>query len=200
MGGIIVRETMYQMQEHAGQSPFPTTIGHVTDAVTFNTPHGGTDIGIDLIVCNGCTQAANMYSTSDLMFELRSLGKNPQTSGGFTNWTVIGSECDSILNLADPPIAGGIGIASAVDMHARHAVVYSSPCYCDTSHPDKSPCGTDYNRRGGKWKYTENGPHGLLELYNAVTGRLPSGAERVGSSRHLWLLSTAATAWALLRR
>ena len=36
-----MRETLFQMQEYAGQSPFPTTIGHVTNAITFNTPHEG---------------------------------------------------------------------------------------------------------------------------------------------------------------
>jgi hypothetical protein len=36
------------------------------------------------------------------MSELSQSGQNPQTSGGFTDWTVIGSECDSILQYAGP--------------------------------------------------------------------------------------------------
>jgi len=155
------------------------------------------------------------------MSELRSSGRNPQTSGGFTNWTVIGSVCDL-----------AVSETSAIDMNASHAVVYSrgfevekfkQKCYdhgqalhdnnlkqdahlynCSTVDPDNSPCGTEYkDKKGnpvGNWKYTENGLRGLSQLYYSITGRLPSGAERVGSSRHLWLLSTAATAWALLRR
>jgi triacylglycerol esterase/lipase EstA (alpha/beta hydrolase family) len=42
MGGLIMRETIYQMQENAGKSPFPPTIGHVEKAITFNTPHNST--------------------------------------------------------------------------------------------------------------------------------------------------------------
>jgi hypothetical protein len=41
MGGLIMRETLFQVQTRTDQSPFPTTIGHVTKAITFNTPHEG---------------------------------------------------------------------------------------------------------------------------------------------------------------
>ena len=43
-----MRETLYQMQENAGQGPFPLTIGHVTKAITFNSPHSGKRI---LVIC-----------------------------------------------------------------------------------------------------------------------------------------------------
>jgi hypothetical protein len=205
MGGIIVRETMYQMQENAGQSPFPKTIGHITDAITFTTPHSGI-VPFDTLppasyfVCNGCTQGREMEQDfSILMWDLRTRGQNPQTSGGFTRWTVVGSECDSVLQESTSLVVGGTGVASAVDMHASYAIMYaqdnkpssSTSCYthfnptedkstqqdahlyyCDTSNPDKSPCGTAYNE-GGNWKYTGNGPHSLLAMYDATTGNLP---------------------------
>ena len=189
MGGIIVRETMYQMQQP--ESPFPKTIGHVTDAVTFNAPHSGTIPGGDLT----CQQLRELDEFSGLMSDLKNHGQNPQTSGGFTRWTVIGSECDTMLQDANPTQLGGTGIASAVDMHASHAVIYkddstTTTCYdhggaihawepkkldahlyyCDTSDPNNSPCGTTYNK-GGEWKYTGNGPHGLLAMYDEITGK-----------------------------
>ena len=69
--------------------------------------------------------------------------------------------------------------------------------YCDTDNPVNSPCDTDYRKtENTRWSKTGSGRRGLSQLYYSVTG----GAERAGSSHRLWLLSTAATAWALLRR
>jgi pimeloyl-ACP methyl ester carboxylesterase len=175
LGGIIIRETLYQMQEHAGQSPFPTTIGHVSDAVTFDTPHSGGVPLVDHFACSGCTQVAEL--NGDFMSELKKSGRNPQTPGG-TDWTVIGSECDIVARAA-----------SAIDMDASRAVVYqlgtntcyghndaindNSPTrdsrqyYCDTSDLGNIPCGTsayDVN-----WEHRDDGPHGLLYMYNAIS-------------------------------
>jgi hypothetical protein len=88
--------------------------------------------------------------------------------------------------------------------------------YCETNDPKNHPCGTDYtdtvDTTGGQWRKTTNGYRGLSQLYNFIrdcvrsnrvcteSPALPSGAERTGRSRRLWLLSTAAAAWALLRR
>ncbi len=203
MGGIIIRETMYQMQIDAGNDGLPATIGHVTDAITLNTPHSGiisldNAPGISALVCGGCNQAQELERSGTLMSNLINHGQNPQTSGGFTSWTVIGSECDEVLPKADPTLSGGTGVASAIDMHASHAVMYSqdgrttgSTCYshaaityaneatkldahmyyCDTTDPGKSPCGIDY-ATGNEWQYMENGPHGLLAMYDEMTNQL----------------------------
>ena len=59
MGGIVIRNAMRLVQENGGQFGFPDNIGHVTDAVTFNTPHAGVnDLG--LIGCLGCTQDSQL--------------------------------------------------------------------------------------------------------------------------------------------
>jgi pimeloyl-ACP methyl ester carboxylesterase len=229
MGGIIVRETMYQMQEHAGQSPFPDTIGRVTKAITFNTPHGGVPDGAHFFACGGCTQVEELGTKNVFMSELSKYGLNPQpdllTKGLTTEWTVTGSECDLLVR---PP--------SAIGMHARHAVVYplgSNTCYghgealndkivdqdsiqyaCDTGNPDGYPCVPSHRNLGrkmdGNWRYVNNGLRGLSQLYYSITGRLPegtrmagklpSGVERIGSNGRLSLLSTAITAWTILRR
>jgi pimeloyl-ACP methyl ester carboxylesterase len=239
MGGIIVRETLYQMQEHAGQHPFPETIGRVTKAITFNSPHGGVALYPDAAWgCLGCQQSADLYTGSDLMAELSTdSGLTPQpnllTKGLTTEWTIIGSECDKVVKGK-----------TSIDMNAHHAVFYvqdkrkkaTTTCYdhggaihdqsveqdaqrydCDTSDPRNHACGTDYKDNTidytDAWTSTKNGLRGLSQLYYSITGRLPdvpsgtrmagklpSSAEMIGSSRYLWLLSTTAAAWALLRR
>ena len=204
-----MRETLYQMQEHAGQGPFPPTIGHVTKAITFNTPHEGTVLPANL-ACGGCLQGKELSKGSDLLTELATSGRNPQTSAGFTDWTVIGSECDLVV----------LPTSSAIDMDASHTIVYpkeglltcydhskalqdanlkrdANQFYCDTDNPVNYSCVTDYRKTGNtRWNKAGSWRHGLSQLYYSITG----GAERAGSSRHLWLLSTTVTAWALLRR
>jgi triacylglycerol esterase/lipase EstA (alpha/beta hydrolase family) len=249
MGGIIVRETMYQMQEHAGRSPFPDTIGYVTQAITFSSPHGGVST-LDNLGCLGCTQGKELSHKSDFISELSTYGQNPQTSGG-TDWTVIGSECDNVVGGAANPSND----ANAVNMNAGYAVVYAddkrskstTTCYdhggalhdsstsqdaqyyyCSASNPDEKSCGIDYQDKhleGDNWQKTDNGLRGLSLLYSVIRGcmgrntidvstslksdflplctespALPNGAERAGRSPRLWLLSTAITAWTLLRR
>ena len=144
MGGIIIRETMYQMQISAGDYPIPATIGHVTDAVTLNTPHTGIIRldnwpGVEDFVCGGCNQAQELERVGTLMSDLVNYGQNPQTSGGFTRWTVIGSECDEVLPLA---CLGGTGVASAIDMHASHAVMYAG------NRSGEPPTTTCYSHAG----------------------------------------------------
>jgi hypothetical protein len=70
MGGLLMRETLYQMQENAGQSPFPPTIGHVEKAITFNTPHNGTATVIADLSCGGCKQGDEMAAGNMLIMEL----------------------------------------------------------------------------------------------------------------------------------
>jgi len=221
LGGIIMRETMYQMQKHAGQSPYPPTIGHVTDAITFNTPHGGPKDLLTILACSGCRNGAEVKADSELMQELRNYGRNPQTSAGWTSWTAIGSECDPVMYPK-----------SSIDMDASHTIVYAddethNTCYdhsaalhdthvmqdaaqfyCDTTDPGNSPCGTDYKQVR---RSRVNGLRGLSQLYYSITGRLPevpsgtrmagklpSGVERVGSSHRLWMVAAIGAAWKLL--
>ncbi len=165
MGGLIMRETLYQMQKNAGQDRFPSTIGHVTKAITFNTPHNGSKTGSQgsgpLSKCDGCQQGIELTPESALLTELATFGRNPQTSAGFTEWTEIGSRCDIAVQPA----------SSSVSMDASHAVVYSDTLgvtptcydhggalhdsktdhdapyyYCDTSNPDTDPCTNQYTK------------------------------------------------------
>ncbi len=186
MGGIIVRNTMYLVETQGGQQGMPSDIGYVTDAVTFNSPHGGvpSDGGfVDFVACDSCKQVEELTSGSDFM---NSLGLYPQVPGGTTSWTIVGSECDQYVSAV-----------SAIGMNANQAVVYSTmgksddtydnTCYdhggalhdsnvvnnaiqytCSTDDTANSPCGTAYASTDGSWTVGQ-GPHGLQELYNAAS-------------------------------
>lgn len=189
MGGIVIRNAMRLVQENGGQFGFPDDIGHVTDAVTFNTPHAGVAGGGSLIACfPSCTQVNQLTAGSDFINTLTQNAQNPQTSAGFTQWTVVGSECDPIVGSSLNPD----GAANAVAMDASHAIMYtkdnSATCYdhgqalhdrsaandatlysCDTT-PDV-PCGTDYQNQAAtvtNWVKTTTGPRGLQTLDEAV--------------------------------
>jgi triacylglycerol esterase/lipase EstA (alpha/beta hydrolase family) len=191
MGGIIIRNTMYQVQEYGGKFGMPSDIGHVTDAVTFNTPHAGVGTALSSkATCGGCTQINQLAEGSTLMSDLSGSGQNPQTSAGFTQWTVVGSECDPVVNAPSNPD----GAAGAIAMQARHAIMYThggSPDDCydhtralgdDSTKNDATlyycdattvlGCGTNYKDSKGNavpgWTRTTSGSHGLQTLYEAV--------------------------------
>jgi hypothetical protein len=222
MGGLIMRETLYQMQENAGQGRFPSTIGHVTKAITFNTPHEGSSLANVPGTgngCKGCQQGIELTPKSALLNELATSGRNPQTSAGFTEWTTIGSQCDFVV----------IPASSSAGMDASHAVVYSGnvkvgtikgtpTCYdhggalhdsntkhdapyyyCDTSNPDNNACTDQY--QSSRWSKTKKGLHGLELLYTRITEGLPQFTSSAARTRpHLWMAATLATTWALMAR
>ncbi len=186
MGGIIIRNTMHLAETQGGQHGMPKDIGHVTDAVTFNSPHAGVnDDGYT--ACGGCTQIMQLAGDDPFMKELTKNAQNPQTSAGFTQWTVVGSECDPYVGSSLNPD----GAATAIAMDASHAIMYThggSPdaCYdhssalgdsstkndatlyyCDTNNPTGNPCGTNY-QNNAKWKKTTTGSRGLQTLYGSV--------------------------------
>ena len=214
LGGMIIRTTMYQMQEYAGQDDFPPTIGHVTKAITFNSPHNGVNYAYANTGCGGCAQGLELWTGSDLIGALTTSGRNPQTSEGFTEWTTIGSQCDLVV----------IPTQSSVGMDASHAIVYSGvskvnpTCYdhggalhdfntdhdaeyycCDTSNTDASPCGPEYRpEKNPNWRKKATGLHGLDLLYTEVTKGFTCSARRIRP--RLWMAATLASAWALLAR
>ena len=189
MGGIIIRNTVGLVGQIGGQLGLPNDIGYVTDAVTFNSPHAGvTDAAGWYPTCGGCKQIQQLTADDPFMTTLNQYMQNPQTSAGFTQWTVMGSECDPYVGCSLNPD----GAATAIAMQASHAIMYSNQdsitCYnhtaalgdsstandatlyyCDTSDPTGNPCGTDYNNATDpNWAETTTGPRGLQTLYEAV--------------------------------
>jgi pimeloyl-ACP methyl ester carboxylesterase len=190
MGGIIVRNMMYQVQEQAGLYDMPSDIGKVTHAVTFNSPHAGV-ADVANVGCGGCTQLRELQGSSDFMQNLVQNAQNPQLPGTNTEWTVVGSECDQWLGLGINPD----GPATAIAMDANHAIMYSKEnsassgiCYdhgsgLHDSGPTENailyrcdriglvPCGTDYQNQDAtvtNWKRTTTGARGLTALDEAV--------------------------------
>jgi hypothetical protein len=189
MGGIIIRNTVGLVGQIGGQAGLPNDIGYVTDAVTFNSPHAGvSDAASNPLVCGNCLQITQLTADNPFMIELGNYMQNPQTSAGFTQWTVVGSECDIIVGSSLNPD----GAATAIAMQASHAIMYSNQdsatCYnhggalgdsstandatlyyCDTSAPTGNTCRTDYNNAADpNWAETITGAHGLQTLYEAV--------------------------------
>ena len=189
MGGMITRGSLYPMDIHAGQQPFPDTIGQVTKAITFNSPHGGV-YGIDALGCANCQQAQDLVYNSAFMSDLSSpAGLDPQPTPGLTTiWSVVGSECDNVVGgLLNPN-----QYANAIDMNANFALVYASgsdTCYdhggalhdsdtkldakyhyCNTSETGGSPCGLDYHANNREWKETAKGLRGLQLMYYLISG------------------------------
>ncbi|GCE11448.1 hypothetical protein [Tengunoibacter tsumagoiensis] len=173
MGGLIIQRTLELEQQR--NANFPPSIGNVTDAITFNTPHAGVLLAV--FSCFACRQGQQMYSNSNLIQDLTANGRHPDAGG--TDWTVIGSDCDGLVH-SD----------TAVGMGANHKVIYvndsgNTACYdhgsalhdfslqldghalyCDTTSPLSSDCdGTS----GNHWTSEQtNYPHGLYELYQAT--------------------------------
>ncbi|GCF09560.1 hypothetical protein [Dictyobacter arantiisoli] len=176
MGGLIIRRAMELVELHTVS--FPATIGHVTDAITFDTPQGGV-FGANL-ACGNCLQGQEMRLGSALLEDLARNARHPD-SGGNTDWTLIGSACDLLI--------GG----SALMMDANHKVWYDGltrgTCYnhggaihdvssaldggashCDTAQSFNGTCAFWFEfPQGSGWSYQLTGyPHGLLEMWYAI--------------------------------
>jgi hypothetical protein len=188
MGGIIVRNALARVQTDGGQGNFPTSVGQVTDVITLNTPHTGVQVSDTGLACGGCQQVQDLVDAGAVMTYLRIQGRNLQASSVNTDWTVIGSTCDTIVGNAE---MGNTGDENAIDMNARHAIMYVAPCYdhtsglsdsdvtsrdatqyyCDTTDPNNNPCGTNIDATN--WNYRMNGPHIAAEIYTELTGDAP---------------------------
>jgi hypothetical protein len=159
-----------------------------TDTVTFNTPHEKVNGDDNVVVIHVFRSYYQITQGYNFINNLDQNTQNPQTPAGFTQWTVVGSECDQVANEPGNPD----GAAGAIAMQARHAIMYSqsdsTTCYshtaalgdsstandawlysCDTNDPTGKPCGTDYQDLVNNWIQEINtGAHGLQTLYEAV--------------------------------
>ncbi|HEV8190227.1 MAG TPA: hypothetical protein VGP82_01905, partial [Ktedonobacterales bacterium] len=112
MGGLIIRNAIYQVVQHKDPS-MPPSLPHISDVVTFATPHGGAPAGI---FCANCQQGKEMTQYSYFMNEMANSAQNPQAPGG-TDWTMMGSECDSV------------NAGSATYMDQGEKIIFSSSGY-----------------------------------------------------------------------
>jgi hypothetical protein len=116
VGGIIVRWAIYA----AGSSSMPSYL-YVRNAVTMATPHNGIPWG-GSVICGICLQLAELQPGSSFLSTLQNGAQNPQATNG-TNWTIMGSSCESWVN-------GGIDPSSEMAMAAQNKILYlNPPCY-----------------------------------------------------------------------
>lgn len=98
MGGLIVRNMIYQVQQKKAPEHFPPTLGNISDIVTLESPHegiGGDSLTRLLSQCGNCTEVNELANQSYFMNEMQNNAQNPQAKSG-TDWTLIGSECDVV--------------------------------------------------------------------------------------------------------
>ncbi|GHO85755.1 alpha/beta hydrolase [Dictyobacter formicarum] len=176
MGGLIIRHTMELAEQHMPW--MPTTIGTVTDAITFNTPHNGV-FGASL-ACANCTQGQEMNWNSGFMRDLSAHAQHPN-SGGNTDWTVVGSHCDTLVGNSSLMMSANHKVwyegSSSVAcynhggaIHDPSTVQNAQASYCDTSNVFSNDCAfSDGHGQGPDWYYDDAYPHGLQEMFYALS-------------------------------
>lgn len=124
MGGLMIRDAMMKSSRRASGYPRDLLVG---DVVTWGSPHGGTNSQTSA-ACNAAphVQCNQMKPNSGFLNFLRQYGGNPQGGGGGgTDWTVVGSESDMVIDEA-----------SATDMAACHKVRYHDSAGIDHTGGD----------------------------------------------------------------
>ncbi len=123
MGGLIIRWALYDTPIDIALPPYID----VEDAVTMATPHGGIPVaGAALFLCGECWQGQEMRTNNSFWQTLNNNGQNPQGAGPGTDWSMMGSSCESFYNVFDP----GVSWQSSLDMDGGHKTEYlNPPCY-----------------------------------------------------------------------
>lgn len=169
MGGLLIRWALYDTPIDFYLPPYLM----VQDAVTMATPHGGIPIvGAAIFLCGNCWQGNQMRTNNAFWETLNTYGQNPQGAGWGTDWTLMGSSCESFYNIFDP----GVSWQSALDMDGGHKTEYlNPPCYdhgaylTDTSTNDIAHA--DYCtgcKRDVLYYATNYWPHSLYNMYFAL--------------------------------
>lgn len=154
MGGLLVRYAIAM----SGSSGWPAKL-RVEDSTTMGSPHGG--LGTSWCKLSPWSDVRQMCSDSSFITYLKNSAQNPQGNGG-TDWTVMGSDCD-----------GWVAWNLAVDMQAKHKVVYVSPCYGHSDYytdvSTASDATTDYmDAPSTSWSRWTSSPHSGRWTANAA--------------------------------
>jgi hypothetical protein len=171
MGGLIIHDAIYQVQNRqqlGTGNTFPPTLGHISDVVTFDSPHQGHSLNAALqALCNLALQCKQMDPNSAFTQEMNTaLARDSQA--GNTDWTLIGSECDSLVSaqssvstwnvghkvvytndnvaLRNGACYGHLGVISdETDVSTQDAVQY----WCDWEDAGASACNVAYKNFPG---------------------------------------------------
>lgn len=157
MGGLLVRYAIAM----SGASGWPAKL-RVEDSTTMGTPHGG--LGTSWCKLSPWSDVRQMCSDSTFMVWLKNNAQNPQGYGG-SDWTLMASDCD-----------GWVAWNLAVDMQAKHKVVYVDPCYGHSDYytdvSTTNDATADYmDAPSTSWTRWTSAPHsGKWTNYAAVYG------------------------------
>ncbi len=179
MGGLIVHNAIYQVQYRSQLgtgNTFPPTLGHISDVVTFNSPHAGHNLGyVRSTACNIILQCKQMDPNNPFTQEMQSQRARNSQAGG-TDWTLIGSECDGLVGASSATQIWDVGhkIAYTRDGNscynhgeALHDQVDGSDAmqsWCDWQDAGAAACNTDYTN----FVHHDFGARGLFDMLNAL--------------------------------
>ena len=91
MGGLIIRNAIYQIWKNKAPLVMPSTLGGISDVVTLATPHQGLSALQGIFAPNpGSRQIQEMKQGSYFMNEMQNSAQNPQAARG-TDWSLIGT-------------------------------------------------------------------------------------------------------------
>lgn len=176
MGGLVTRSMLAQFNLENRDDFFPDQL-MVEDVVTMGTPHDGyrwEDMWWD---CPGqFLQVEQMCSQSNFANELRSIGQDPQGTGG-TEWTLIGSECDWVVRP---------GQATRMDAYIRWKFQDDGWCNSDVEygHNDYHR-GLKVDQSGADLVYSQ-GPHDDAYWYRWTDGPQAGYLIYQGLTRFFW--------------
>lgn len=165
MGGLIVRNAIYQVQHSKAPQTMPSSLPNISDVVTLATPQGGAN-GAPLL-CFGCTQGGDMQPGSMFMNEMYNSAQNPQS--GSTDWTMMGSQCDIAVSTSE---------ATYMNLGHKSYFLSGSPnsCYDHGGYLTDESDATDAHINWcdgcavspSSWNYLGSAPHSLHHLDYAL--------------------------------
>jgi hypothetical protein len=186
MGGLIVRNALYQVQQHKRFMPPGPLL--VSDVVTIATPHGGVPsaqegLGVladiaNFRICGDCQQFLQMNVFSTFMNQMADSAQSPQGGQG-TDWTLIGQGGPDINGVTECDFAD-LQLNSPVYMDGAHKVIYETPCYdhgaylgdqSDIPNASALVCEAVCKRPFAPtddWEYNNAYPHALARVFEAL--------------------------------
>lgn len=177
MGGLVVRNAIYQVQQSKATWTMPSTLGHISDVVTLATPHGGVLFANYL----NYMQTREMAPSSSFMNEMYTQAQSPQA--GTTDWTILGSKCDEVIGNVDPGTAVYMSGAHQVMFNPTFKSYVQAPCYSHSAITQDEndtvdatifycefcavpPAGQSIN--WASWRESDSSPRSLLHMMHAL--------------------------------
>lgn len=165
MGGLIVRNTIYQIWKSKATGTMPPSLPNISDVATFSTPHGGV-YGAS-VTCFGCTQGKDMEPSGAFMNEMYNQAQNPQSGG--TDWTMMGSACDPFVSTSSATYMSGghksyFASGSPNSCYDHGSILADESDSADAHIYWCDGCGVSPS----SWNYWGGAPHSLHHMFYAL--------------------------------